>query len=129
MTLKDQIVSDFSDVFLNTEEFAETATLTLRDTSTPTATVVVTSSNASLIDEAQLDVTKQRQLVEVLIGKDPAAAIGGIADPNDIKKLTRADGRCYGFTGRVINEDSASWTLEFARDKTKQFGTQQGRQT
>lgn len=62
------------------------------------------------------------QTFECVIGRDPAAACGGIVAPVKGLVIVLADGTAYQWSERIIDQDEQSYTLEFKRTTPRTIG-------
>lgn len=131
MTLRSLIDSDLGAVFFNTDEFAEQVTYRPRNGGVPrTVTAVVQEppgGDRRMLDDPQ-DAIDTVDKIDVMVGRDPSAAHGGIADPGIGDAIERSgDTDLWSFSGVVVHEDSAAWTLRFQRRRKLQQGRGQVR--
>jgi hypothetical protein len=119
MTLKQQIIDDVEDVFLDTDEFGESITYTPTGGADVSilASVNKTSVNSGYFDDGSSDNTA----IEVMIGRE---AVTGIENPVLGDQIETKDGAKYKVS-TILNQDDATTFLLAARyDRVDATGNQ-----
>ncbi len=119
-TLKQQITADVSDVFLDTDEFAETVTYIPASGAAVSITVVIEESDEFLDVEG-------RAVFDEVILVFTSRNSSGIASPvlgDGLKRSATEDPeqRLYGYMGQKEDPERDSWWLMFKRRKTQRQG-------
>jgi len=122
-TLKQSIATDLVLNALNTNEFAESVTFDPGDGS-PSRSIDVMIDDSEQTYRIGDMVSENERRITVLAAKDVDATSGGIATLNESDQITRSDGRVYGWTGTVVQEDAASWQLEYRYYELRGAGSQ-----
>jgi len=119
MTLREQAAVNFYATVLNAEHFAEWVTYV--PASGPARAIV---AKIEVTDSLSVGGPGAEQVEEltVSLGRLEANAKGGVDRPIVGEQLIRADGRRYGYTGRVLNQTAYSCQLHFARRVDDQVG-------
>ena len=117
-SFRDMLAHDVANVFLNTNEFAETATYLPREGG-PREVAGIPEEDGNF---AQSETSIER--VESLRwfcsrGTD------GITDPQLGDKLRLSDGRTFTFSGDTSQADNASWWVHFERRIPNRLGAGQ----
>lgn len=127
----DLVAEHLTRVFLNPEKFGEQVTYQPRNGGVPRAVSAVVMEPGGApggrrrLDEPA-DAINTLDEIDVVVGRDPSAAHGGIADPQIGDAIARSgDEDLWSFSGMIVQEDSASWTLRFQRRRKLQQGRQQ----
>jgi hypothetical protein len=121
------VAENFRDVFLGAGHFTEEVTYYPKDGEPRAVSAIVVRQQHTEQEEHQ---AFQVETLSVLLGRDEAAAVGGVASPQIEDYLHRpldAADVFYVFRGKVIEETPASWTLEFERRRPYQVGLKQTR--
>lgn len=120
MTLKTQIESDVSAVFLETDDFAETVTYIPKGGKDRSVKAIVDRSVRPVQDQFGI---WQDRVAEVLVSKDATDGIAAIPEyGSSLVTSDLADGETYSFEGTIVDEDAAAWTLEFVIHDPKRRG-------
>jgi hypothetical protein len=131
-TLKDDLASDFENVFLNENEFSEWVTYHPAYGGPSRRILVnVTKPKADVNDQG--DIEARDESISVECRKTETGTKGGVACP--VRDGSRADTLVrdgetdrYAFTGTVENETPHSWKLLFRRLRPTRIGTAQRQQ-
>ncbi len=131
-TLLDDMASDFADVMLNTNEFAETVTFYPAGGGASRSIVMHVNRTQSAEDGIHLRSDNDNMIVDVL--KDSSNAKGGIlfeeiksgsrptlVRDSDFNGAQPVPGR-FVFSGDILGETPHSWKLRFIRQKPYRTG-------
>ena len=133
-TLKDDLASDFEDVFLNENEFSEWVTYYPAHGGPSRRILVnVTKPKADVNDQG--DIEARDESISVECRKTESGTKGGVVCPvrdgsraDTLSRETDSETDRYAFTGTVESETSHSWRLVFRRLRPTRIGTTQRRQ-
>lgn len=121
MTLREQITTDVSAVFLNTDDFAETVTYTPKSGDARQVSAVVDESER--YEEGVRGGKRKVTVLEVLVSRDETT---GIATPKFgdglSRRLTGKENETFSFRGESVETDENAWTLTFWRDVDEVIG-------
>lgn len=133
MTLAAQILTDLSVVFLNPNDFAVTGVYEPFDKSADVPLTVVIEEEGQIVDSGNR--VDEQLTALILIGRDPDSDRGGVANvkPGDVLVTDKvydddgkliADSKKWGFTGDIIELNSAGGWYRFNSTTVRQVGTQ-----
>jgi hypothetical protein len=135
-TLKDDMATDFVDVFMNPDEFAEREGVTYypADGGAPRSIGARITHEERFVTDAPIEY--QLEEIVVTVGRDESnATIGGVATPRRGDRLKRAiaidpEQRFFTFTGEILSGSLPHcWRLRFQRPKLSVIGTEHRRRT
>lgn len=119
MSLRAQAAVNFYATVLNVEHFAEWATFVPAGGPARALVAKIEVTDSLIVGGPGAE---QVEELAVTVGRDESHVKGGIDRPQVGEQLVRADGRRYGYTGRVLNQTPYSSQLQFARRVDDQVG-------
>ena len=130
-TLKDDLATDFENVFLNENEFSEW--VTYYPVSGPSRRILVNVTKPKADVNDQGDIEARDESISVECRKTETGTKGGVTSP--VRDGSRADTLVrgsetdrYAYTGTVESETPHSWRLLFRRLRPTRVGTAQRQQ-
>jgi len=124
MSLKDAIAADLLNVFLNTDDWAESCTYTAAGTDACEATTLIAVVRDGQSEDDGDFVYANVERIQVLCTRNPDGPKGGIRTPKigDTLVRTSIDSRPYAFMGFERSDDPSCWRLIFERELQKIAG-------
>ena len=126
MTLKEVLSSDVQDVFLDTDEFAESDWTFYAKDGGPSRSITVITVETGNIDEGDM-VAEEVEFINVFVERNETTGIDEIHHGAKIRKATDNPDEFWHYSGEVIEKDTDIQVLQFIRRTQIQRGTSQVR--